>query len=181
MYGIISRVVSAYEDIWGVAEDNFGIITSKRAAEMGISRQCVRALAESGRLYRLGHGVYQVQHHVPNRLDAFAAAVAMAGETGYVRGASVIALLELCPTNPGLMYVGARARVRRHLPKGYVLRDMHETPIENYERIPCQRLREALRESAEEGMIEGDRIADAARVACEKGLLTDEECAEFQG
>lgn len=172
--------MSAYEEIWGVAEDNFGIITSKRAAEMGISRQCVRSLADSGRLFRLGHGVYQVRHHVPSRLDAFAAAVAMVGETGYVRGASVIALLELCPTNPGLMYIGAKARVRRHLPEGYVLRDMHETPVEEYERIPCQRLREALRETVEEGTIEGDRVAYAARTAREKGLLTDEECAEFQ-
>lgn len=164
-----------------MAEDNFGIITSKKAVEMGISRQCVRALAESGRLFRLGHGVYQVHHHVPGRFDAFAAAVAMVGETGYVRGASVIALLELCPTNPGLMYIGAKARVRRRLPKGYVLRDVHETPVVEYERIPCQRLYEALRESAEEGTVEGDRIAEAARVAREKGLLTDEECAEFQG
>jgi len=173
--------MSAYEEIWGVAEDNFGIITSKTAVALGVSRQCLRALSESGRVTRLGHGVYQVLHHVPGRLDAFAAAVAMVGETGYVRSASVVALLELCPTNPGLMFVGAKARVRRRLPKGYLLRDLHETPIQEYERIPCQRLVEALREAKAEGSIEGDRIADAARAAREKGLLSDEECAEFQG
>jgi len=174
-------VVSAYEELWGVAEDNFGIITSKRAVDLGVSRQCVRALAESGRLTRLGHGVYQVLHHVPNRLDAFAAAVAMVGETGYIRSASVIALLDLCPTNPGLMYVGAKGRVRRRLPAGYCLRDRQETCVNEYERIPCQRLLDAMREARSEGSLEGDRIADAARAAVERGLLTYEESAEFQG
>ena len=98
-----------------------------------------------------------------------------------MRGASVIAMLELCPTNPLLMYVGAKARVRRKLPFGYQLKDMHETPVERYERIHCQRLVEALREAKAEGTIEGDRIADAARLAVEKGLLTDDESTEFQG
>lgn len=173
--------MSAYEELWGVAEDYYGLITSKQAVELGISRQCVRSLVDTGRLTRLGHGVYQVQHHVPGNLDAYATAATLAGETGYVRGASVIAMLELWPTNPLLMYVGAKARVRRKLPFGYQLKDMHETPVERYERIPCQRLVEALREAKAEGTIEGDRIADAARLAVEKGLLTDDESTEFQG
>lgn len=178
---MIHLVVTAYEQIWGIAEDYFGLITSKKAAELGISRQCVRSLADSGKLIRLGFGLYQVHHHVPNRLDAYAAAHLLVGEEGYVRGASVVALLELCPTNPSLMYIGSSSRVRRRLPRGYLLKDMYKVPIEYYERIRCQRLPEALREARQEGSIERDRIAEAALVAKDKGLLTDEECAEFQG
>lgn len=173
--------MTSYEELWGIAEDNFGLITSKQAAEIGISRQCVRSLADTGRLTRLGCGVYRVRHHVPGRLDVYASSVALAGETGYLRGASVIALLELCPTNPALVYVGATGRVRRKLPQGIRLVDMRPSETVDYEGIRCQPLVEALRTAWAEGEIEADRIADAARTARERGLISDEECAEFQG
>lgn len=172
--------MTSYEELWGMAEDNFGLLTSKQAVEIGISRQCVRSLVDTGRLTRLGHGVYRVQHHVPGRLDVYASSVALAGETGYLRGASVIALFELCPTNPALVYVGATRRVRRKLPQGIQLVDMRPCETVNYEGIRCQSLVEALRTARAEGVIEADRIADAARAAKEKRLISDEECAEFQ-
>ena len=176
-----SADMTSYEELWGIAEDYFGLITSKQAIAVGISRQCVRALADSGRLTRLGYGVYRVQHHVPNRLDAYASAVALVGETGYLRGASVIALWELCPTNPAIVYVGATGRVRRKLEHNIRLVDMRPCGTVKYEGIRCQPIVEALRTARDEGAIEGDRIADAARVANEKGLISREECAEFQG
>ena len=40
---------------------------------------------------------------------------------------------------------------------------------------------DALFAAKEEGAIEGDRIAEAALRANEKGLITDEECSKFQG
>ena len=175
--------MSAYEEIWGVAEDNFGLITSKKAVELGISRQCLRSMTDTGRLYHVGHGVYQVLHHVHGRLDPFAASVAMVGESAYLRGASVVALLELCPTNPGVMYVGCDRRVRRRLPRGFRVKDRTASAItefEGCEGIRCQPLVEALRAARDEGAIEADRIADAAEKAKEKGLLSDEECAEFK-
>ena len=108
--------------------------------------------------------------------------VAMAGDTAYLRGASVIAMLGLAPTNPGLLYVGAEKRIRRQLPRGFRLKDRtpcETTEYEGCEGIRCQRLVDALKTARDEGAIEADRIADAAEKAREKGLLTDEECAEF--
>lgn len=172
--------MTAYEELWGIAEDHFGLITSKQAVEIGISRQCVRSLADSGRLTRLGYGVYRVLHHVPTRLDAYASSVALVGDTGYLRGASVIALWELCPTNPSLVYVGAKGRVRRKLPRGILLVDCRPCETTIYEGICCQPLVAALRTAKTEGMIESDRISDAARLAREKGLISHEECAEFK-
>lgn len=171
--------MTAYEEIWGIAEDNFGLITSKQVSELGISRQCVRSLVETGRLTRLGYGVYRVQHHVPSRLDVYASSIALVGETGYLMGASVIALWELCPTNPEVVYVGSVGRVRRKLPSSIILEDMRPCETVKYEGICCQPLISALRIAKDEGMIEGDRIADAARAAKEKGLISYEECSEF--
>jgi len=172
--------MSAYDDIWGVAEDNFGIITSAQAEELGISRQNMQKMRKSGMLTRLSHGVYQVKHHVPTPNDVYAAAVAMAGESAYLRGASVIALLDLAPTDPAFVYVGAASRVRRRLPQGYVVQDRKKAETTIYDGIRCQRLVDALREAREEGVIESDRIHAAADKARERGLLTNEECSQFK-
>jgi hypothetical protein len=175
--------MKAYDELWGVAEDNYGIVTSAQARELGVSRQNLAAMERGGLLTRLCHGVYQIKHHVPGANDVFAAGVAMAGETAYLRGASVIAMLGLAPTDPGRVFVGAGKRVRRRLPAGFALKD--RTPcdaveFDGFEGIRCQPLAAALRTARDEGAIEADRIADAAAKAREQGLLSDEESAQFQ-
>ena len=174
---------NAYEEIWGVAEDNYGIITTARAVELGVSRQNMVAMERSGKLRRLGQGVYQVHHHVPGQNDVYATAVALGGDDAYLRGASVLYMLGLTPANPSTVYVGTPNRVRRRFPNGYVIKNNAPADIEEFdgcEGIKCQRLVDALRVATKECGVELDRIADAARKANEKGLLTDEECSEFQ-
>lgn len=175
--------MEAYDELWGVAEDHYGIITSAEARKLGVSRQNLSAMERRGDLTRLCHGVYQVKHHVVGANDVFAIGVAMAGETAYLRGASVVAMLNLVPTDPRWIFVGAGKRVRRRLPPGFMVKD--RTPcepveFEGCEGIRCQPLPEALATARAEGHIEADRIADAAIAANGKGLLTDEECAKFQ-
>ena len=175
--------MKAYDELWGVAEDNFGIVTSAQAKELGVSRQNMASMERSGKLTRLCQGVYQVRHHVPDQNDVFAIGVALAGDTGYLRGASVIAMLGLAPTNPGIVYVGAEKRMRRKLPEGVALKDMTPcaaTEFDGFEGIRCQPLAEALATARDDGMVEADRIADAALKANEIGLLSDEERAKFQ-
>ena len=172
--------MKAYDEIWGFAEDNFGIITSAQAKELGVSRQNIKKMEKSGRLMRLSHGVYQVKHHVPTVNDVYATGVAMAGSKSYLRGASVVALLNLAPTDPAYVYVGATNRVRRTFPEGYVVKDMAKATTTYYEGIKCQILVDALRDARLEGVIESDRIYAAALKANEKGLLTDEECSQFK-
>ena len=176
--------MGAYDEIWGVAEDNYGIITSARAKKLGVSRQNMMAMLRRGVLTRLAQGVYQVKHHVPGVNDVYAVGVAMVGSSAYLRGASVIAMLNLVPTNPGLLYVGSEDRVRRRLPNGFRVRDRtvcQTTEYDGFEGIRCQPLVDALKTARDEGAVEADRIADAAKKAKERGLLTDEECAQFQG
>lgn len=176
--------MTAYEQIWPVAEDNYGIITAARAKELGVSRQSMAAMVQSGRLMRLGHGVYQVQHHVPGLNDVYAFANAVVGEDAYLRGASVLYMLNLTPANLAAFYVGTPKRVRRRLPEGFIVREnarCETVEYDGHEGIRCQRLTDALESARADGAVELDRIADAAVAANEKGLLTDEECAKFQG
>ncbi len=173
--------MNMYDEIWGIAEDNFGIITSAKAESIGVSRQNLVAMERRGNLTRLSHGVYQVKHHVIGPNDAFAVSVAMVGGSAYLRGASVIALLGLAPTNPGEFHIGSAKRVRRRLPRGFRVKDRTACDTVEYEGIRCQRVTDALETARAEGSMELDRISDAAAAACEKGLMTDEERAKFQG
>ena len=175
--------MKAYDSIWGVAEDNYGIITSAKAASLGISRQNIVEMARKGDLIRLAQGVYQVKHHVIAPNDIYAVGVAMVGDAAYLRGASVVGMLKLAPTNPNFLYFGSAKRVRRRLPPGFIVKD--RTPCETveyegFEGIRCQQLSDALKTARDEGSIELDRVAAAATAANEKGLLTHEECAKFQ-
>ena len=175
--------MTAYEQIWPVAEDHYGIITSAKARELGVSKQSMAAMVQSGRLTRLGHGVYQVQHHVPGLNDVYAFANAVVGDDAYLRGASVLYMLRLTPANPTAFYVGTPRRVRRRLPGGFRVREnarCDTVEYDGYEGIRCQTLSDALESARADGAVEADRIADAAVAANEKGLLTDEECAKFQ-
>ena len=176
--------MTAYEQIWPVAEDHYGIITSAQAKEFGVSKQRMGAMVKSGRLTRLGHGVYQVQHHVPGPNDVYAISVAVAGDGAYLRGASVLWMLGLAPANPTAFYIGTPRRMKRRLPRGFRVREnarCDTVEYEGYEGIRCQRLVEALASAREDGSVDGDRIADAATAANMKGLISDEECAKFQG
>ena len=156
--------MTAYEILWDFAEDHYGIVTTSQAVAMGIEK---------------GYGVYLAKHHIPKENDVFAHSVALAGDTAYLRGASVVALLKLAPTNPGIVYLGATARVRRRLPANLRLLDMRPCNCVLYEGIRSQPLVEALKTARDEGAIEADRIADAAAKAYEEGLLTEADMNKF--
>ena len=169
-----------YTDIWDYAADHYGVITTREAAVLGVPKQYLVTMSNRGALTRLGHGVYLVKHHVFRENDVFAHTVAQVGPSGYLRGASVLAMLQLCPTNPNLVYVGTPMRCRRLLPKGIILADRKDCDCVEYEGIRSEPVSQALKTALDEGMIERTRIVEAAQRACEKGLMTDEEAAKFK-
>lgn len=169
-----------YTDLWDYAADKYGIITTKEAAALGVSKQHLVTMAQRGNLMRLGHGVYLVKHHTFSDNDAYAHTVALLGNTGYLRSASVLAMHKLCPTNPALVYVGASGRVRRQLPEGVRLKDRTTCKTVEYFGIKSQSVFDALVTALDEGAVEFTRIKEAARKANEKGLISDDEAAEFE-
>ena len=171
--------MTAYETLWDFAEDHYGIVTTSQAVAMGIDMHQLPAMAKRGTLIKKGYGVYLAKHHIPRENDVYAHSVAIAGESAYLRGASVVALLKLAPTNPGMVYLGATSRVRRRLPDNLRLVDMRPCTCVQYEGIRCQPIVDALRTARDEGAIEADRIADAAVKAHDGGRLTEAEMHEF--
>ena len=82
--------MTSYDKIWDTAEDNYGVITSAQAQALGVKPASLVSLATNGKFIRIGQGVYKLEHHVPGKYDEYAQAVALAGKTAFVRGASAI-------------------------------------------------------------------------------------------
>ncbi len=169
-----------YDEIWGVAEDNFGIITSAQAEALGISRAHLVMMERRGNLSHIGHGVYQVKHHVPGPFDAYALGVAMAGEGAFLRGASVLGLLGLVPTDLSRLYLGSTRRVRRKFPNGYILHDRQKIEPSEYHGIKSESVAHALVSTRADGALDNDRIEEAAEAALQQGYLTNQEFEAFK-
>lgn len=164
-----------YDDIYEIAADNYGIVTSAQAKAAGASYKELSRIAGDGRLTRIGYGVYRIKHWVPTENDAFAEAVTLVGPRAYLYGESVIAMHALAPTNPARIRVATPNRVRRSLPATIeVVRRPDHGDTTEYEDIPSQTIPAAILSCT--GTMMRARLADAARRARELGLIrTGEE------
>lgn len=132
------------DDIYD-AVDDYGLITSLEARNLGVSNSELVQYATRNKLVRMARGVYRVpvwpyQEHAP-----YAIAVKAAGPSAYLYGESVVALLALGPTDPRVIWVASPKRIRRHLGGGIRLvtcSSPHKTVL--YEGIPCLNAGEAL-------------------------------------
>jgi predicted transcriptional regulator of viral defense system len=163
-----------YDDIYEIAADNYGMITSGQAKEMGISDKEMSRLASDGRLQRIGHGLYIIKHYVPTPNDPYARTVALVGKDAYLWGESVIAMHELAPTNPSYIYVGTPFRVRKNLPSGVrIMPHDKAKKITQYEGIPSQSIPDAILSAR--GRMMTERLEAAAIEARRQGYITEIE------
>ena len=87
------------DDIYGNVDD-FGLITSAEARELGVSNKELVQQARRGKLVRVARGVYRMPVWPYQEAAPYAIAVRAAGEGAYLYGESVVALLGLAPTDP---------------------------------------------------------------------------------
>ena len=164
-----------HDKLYEIAADNYGLITNERAHGIGVSTRNLNDLARRGRLVRIGYGVYQLSHYIPTELDPYAQAVALAGPNAFLYGESVLAILDLAPTNPTRMYIGTPGRMRRKLGTGYRIRQFFtRARIHPIEGIAAQDVSDAI--LAAVATVRRDRLEDAAKEACRRGLISAEEC-----
>lgn len=163
-----------YEQLYDMAADNYGIVTSAQAKEEGISDKEMSAIAARGRIRRLGRGVYKIVDYIPVENDPYAEAVALVGEGAYLFGESVLAMLRLAPTNPTCLFVATPKRVRRRLPKNVrVVAAPAGLEPTDYEGVPAQPVADAIRSC--KGHVMDDRLAGAAREAARQGYIGKDE------
>lgn len=170
--------MTKYDDIYELAADNYGLITSAQARTIDITNNELVQYARRGKVERIGQGLYKLVQYIPTPYDSYAEAVALVGPDAYLYGESVIAMHELAPTNPNYVYVATPNRVRRKLPpymKVFRIVEGEKTTL--YEGIPSQTVADAIRSCR--GKIMDERLRDATLMARARGYLTRAEEQEL--
>ena len=150
--------MTSYEKIWDTAEDNHGVITSAQARRLGVKPAALVSMAVNRKLIRIGQGVYKLEYHVPGPYDEYAQAVAMAGDTAFIRGASALMMRGLIPFDPGRFYIGVSKRTRRRLPPQYLVMEVKNPDVELIEGIPVERIARAVEDARKCGAVDMDRL-----------------------
>lgn len=163
-----------YQQLFEIAADNYGIVTSAQAKREGISDKEMSAIASRGRIRRLGRGVYKIVDYIPVENDPYAEAVALVGPEAFLFGESVLAMLHLAPTNPTRITVATPRRVRKQLP-GHIRVEPAPADVEptEYEGIPSEPVAEAI--CTCHGRLMPTRLEDATREARRQGYVTETE------
>lgn len=166
--------MSYYDDIYELAADNYGVVTSKDALSIGVPNIDLVKMARRGQLDRLGYGVYRLARYFPTAFDKYAEAVALVGEGAYIYGESVLAMHGLALVNPMRITVAAPARNRRKLPRFIEVIPAHDKAAATYyEGIRSQSVADAIRTCC--GSVMPDRLLDAIGDARRQGLVTEAE------
>ena len=170
--------MKSFDELYAVAEGNFGLVTYAEARECGIGIRELDRWVKAGRLEKPARGIYRVSRFPASEQDDFAVAVESVGSEAYLYGESVLALLKLCPTNPTWIYVASPKRVRRKLGErikliggvdGYV--------YTNYDGVRSQKLRDAI--VACRGYVRPDRRIVAVREGERQGYLSRAEAGRL--
>ncbi|MBR5258935.1 MAG: type IV toxin-antitoxin system AbiEi family antitoxin domain-containing protein [Eggerthellaceae bacterium] len=160
------------------AVDDFGLITSAEAAQLGMSNAELVQQADKGRLVRVGRGVYRMPIWPFQKEAPYAIAVKSAGEGALLYGESVVALLGLAPTDPSKMWIGVSKRTRRDLGSGVTLVQVKNANPVWLEGIPCQPVAEAIDYAVVS--MGWDRAMQAAEEALRQGYISECDKANLE-
>lgn len=164
----MSKIEKIYD-----AVDDFGLITSLEASRLGMSNAELVQQAAKGKLVRVARGVYRMPVWPAQPEAPYATAVKAVGEDAFLYGESVVALLNLAPTNPTFTLVASPKRIRRNLGNGAkVIQITGVTPV-MIEGIHCQPIASAIAAAAT--TMGSLRALDAAREARTRGLISCDE------
>ena len=162
-----------FDDIYELAADNYGLITSAEAKNLGVAKSELNRWVGMGRLLKRGQGVYKLVRYVPTEYDRYAEAVALVGDGSFLFGEAVLAMHGLALANPRRISVGTTKRVRRELPEWVQPVTVSGRTVTSYEGIPSQSLAEAILECR--GIVMGERLKSAVEDARREGLITKDE------
>jgi len=166
--------MTLWDKVYSLCTENHGIVTAAGAATLGVKSKDLVRWKKSGRLIQQGRGVYRVTHYPMSGEDSYAIAVAEAGPKAYLCGESVLALLNLAPTNPRYIDIAVPARLRRRLNPSYRIhvKSANYLPM-HHAGIPMQKPVDAIRDGI--GHLMSERLEAAAQEAYRTGKLFKED------
>jgi predicted transcriptional regulator of viral defense system len=169
------------ETILELASENDGLITTRSAAEAGISRRALAGMVRRGRLERISRGVYRLPQARRDSLAVYREAVLWArshrGPRVALSHGTALAVLGLTDINPSKIHVTIPKDVRlrrRALPAIVIHRAvLDDGDIIEHEGLPVTSVPRTVLDLAQSGNL---RFAHEAVVhARREGLITEKE------
>lgn len=154
------------------ALDQYGFVTTRDAAELGVPPVELRKIAHRGGVEHVAYGLYRFDDVPPTGRDQFMEAVLRVGAGAHLTHDAVLALHELALVNPKRIRVGTPRRARPRVPAYVEIVHLQLDPADLtvYGGIPSATVARALLDCR--GIVMGERLLEAARDAQQRGLLT---------
>mgnify|MGYP000390844030 CR=1 FL=1 len=169
----MSKRVTNRHKAYDLAANNFGVVTTSMAQDVGIPPVELRKLVQRGALDRIGRGVYRVPFMPVSKHSDIIETLKIVGEDAYLVGTSVLSFLDIGVFNPRKFQVSTPRRIRKALPPHVEVEYASRKPVREYEGVPCESVYSAL--SSVLGCTMSDRFSSALRQARERGLLDARE------
>lgn len=163
-----------------LANESYGYITTRDAADLDIPAVELRKLAARGALQHVSRGVYRFADARRTHRDAYAEAVIRTGDDAYLTADAVLGLLGLAMVEPQRIKVATPRRTRPKDP-GFVEIIQRQLPperITTYKGIRATTVGQAILDS--QGTIMTERLLDALAEARRTGLIDPREAARIR-
>jgi predicted transcriptional regulator of viral defense system len=176
----LSSVAGSIEQqLYDLAEDDYGYVTTRMAAGANIPARRLVQLADRGALERVSRGVYRLVRFPPSPLDSYMAATLWpSGVQGVLCHDTALDLHDVCDINPHQLHicVPTTHRVRRAIPNQYVIHrlDLEAGDISAIAGIPATTLLRTIADCAAVG-IGTYLLEQAISTGASQGLLTRTE------
>jgi hypothetical protein len=164
-----------YKDkIFNLANSNWGVFTTKKAAEVGVSKTLLyRYAKENPDLEHAARGVWILyDERIDLEFMGDAYAIALSGEGSFLLGSTVLSMLDLCFALPNRAKVAVPSRKGKMSERGIkkIVYKPEPGEVVKYKGIPCQRLEKAFFQPRD--AIMSERLIDGVQVAQKRGLLS---------
>lgn len=168
--------------LYETAEVQQGLFTTRQAAEAGYSPQLLNHHVRAGKVRQAGRGRYRLVHFPGGEHEELVSVWLWSQQTGVVSHRSALALHGLSDDLPARIHMTLPAAWRRRrlrVPTDVVL---HHADVPPEDRswcgpVPITNPRRTLNDCATEGLAP-DLLAQAARQALRRGLVTVDELAD---
>ena len=177
------------DELYALAEEHDGLLTSKEARALGIRDSVLVRLTQRGRLERMSRGVYRIAHYPADRLAQYREAVlwAQASHHGPERVAlsheTALILYGISDVNPSRVHltVPKSARLRREHPEWIMIHraDLAEQEVSQHEGIPVTTVGRSIMDVLSTTR-RTDIVRQAITDALREGLLSSTQAGDLR-
>ena len=176
------------DELYALAEERDGLLTSKEARALGIQDSVLVRLAQRGRLERMSRGVYRIAHYPADKFAQYREAVLWAQasqgpENVVLSHETALLLYGISDVNPARVHltVPMSARLRREHPKWIITHraDLTRHEISQHEGMPVTTVERSVLDvlsTTHRPDIARQYITDALR----KGLLNATQASHLR-